>query len=96
IAENYSRLSGEALLDAAIQEHVLVQIENLQTHPVVAAALQRGDLTLHAWVYRLESGQILSFSSESEAFEPLQSLMVAAGGKPKRTPGSVRKSKKKR
>jgi carbonic anhydrase len=96
IAENYGQLSGAELLDAAIQEHVLVQIENLQTHPVVAAALQRGELTLHAWVYRLESGQILAFSSETEAFEPLKGLAPASGGKPKRTPGSVRKAKKKR
>jgi carbonic anhydrase len=96
IAENYSRLKGEALLDAAIQEHVLVQIENLQTHPVVAAALQRGDLMLHAWVYRLESGEILAFSSETENFEPLKALTVAAGGKPKRTPGSIRQATKRK
>jgi carbonic anhydrase len=96
IDENYSRLKGDALLDAAIQEHVLVQIENLQTHPVVAAALQRGDLMLHAWVYRLESGQILAFSSETEGFEPLQSAMTVAKGKPKRTPGSVRPARKRR
>ena len=42
-------LKGEALLDTAIQEHVLMQIENLQTHPCVAAKLQRNQLTLHAW-----------------------------------------------
>jgi carbonic anhydrase len=95
IAENYSNVSGVDLLNAAIKENVLVQIENLQTHPVVAAALQRGDLTLHAWVYRLESGQILAFSSETERFEPLTSMAGAAGGKPKRTPGSVRQSNQK-
>jgi len=96
VEENYGQLKGPALLEAAVQENVLVQVENLQTHPVVAAALQRGELTLHAWVYRLETGQILSFSSETEAFEPLVTLTAAAGGKPQRTPGTVRRSKKKR
>jgi carbonic anhydrase len=96
IDENYNRLKGEALLNAAIKEHVLVQIENLQTHPVVAAALQRGDLMLHAWVYRLETGEILAFSSETERFQPLDSLMAVTGGKPKRTPGSVRSAKKRK
>lgn len=68
---NYAHLTGAELLDACIQEHVLVQIENLQTHPAVAAGLLQGRLTLHAWVYRLETGEILAFNSETEAFDPL-------------------------
>jgi carbonic anhydrase len=93
IEENYSRLKGKTRLEVAIQENALVQVENLQTHPVVAAALQRGELTLHAWVYRLETGEILAYCSETEDFEPLVKLKPAAGGIAKRTPGAVRKSK---
>lgn len=74
VEENYSRYSGDKLLDIAIREHVLVQIENLQTHPSVAVKLQRGELTLHAWVYRLETGEILAYSTEDGGFEPLTSL----------------------
>jgi carbonic anhydrase len=93
VAENYTQLSGEALLTAAIQEHVLVQLENLQTHPAVAAKLQRGDLALHAWVYHLETGDVLSYSSESENFEPLRRESKTARPKPQRAQGSVRKKK---
>jgi len=79
MAENYGDLKGEALLEMAIQEHVLMQIENIQTHPSVAAKLQRGELTLHGWVYGLESGQIRGFCSERSAFEPLGEQIAKAG-----------------
>jgi len=54
-----------------VQEHVLVQIENIQTHPSVAVKLQRGELTLHAWVYHLETGEIFAYSGDDRCFEPL-------------------------
>ena len=74
VEENYSQLTGEALLETAVREHVLVQIENLQTHPAVAVKLQRGELTLHAWVYQMKTGEILAYSTEDGGFEPLTSL----------------------
>jgi carbonic anhydrase len=72
VAENYAELSGDALLAAAVQEHVLVQIENLQTHPAVAVRLHRGDLNLHAWVYELESGSVLAYSGREGRFLPIE------------------------
>lgn len=74
--ENYKQFSGPELLEVAIQEHVLVQIENIQTHPAVAVKLQRGELTLHAWVYRLETGEMLAYSSQ-DGFAPLTELAAA-------------------
>lgn len=95
VTENYAHVSGAALLEVAIQEHVLLQVENLQTHPAVAVKLQRGELTLHAWVYELETGEILAYSSESETFEPLRQRKSAPAQRPQRTPGAVRKPRKK-
>ena len=74
VEENYSQFAGEALLEIAIREHVLVQIENLQTHPAVAVKLQRGELTLHAWVYLMETGDILAYSTEDGGFASLTGL----------------------
>ncbi len=79
LVENYANLKGAALLETAIQEHVLMQIENLQTHPCVASKLQRNQLTLHAWIYGLESGEIHSFCSETSTFEPLAESSAKAG-----------------
>ena len=74
VAENYSHATGDDLLEIAVQEHVLVQIENIQTHPSVAVKLQRGELKLHAWVYHLETGEILAYSGDDRCFEPLNKV----------------------
>lgn len=74
VSENYSNFTGKQLLDIAVREHVLVQIENLQTHPAVAVKLQRGELTLHAWIYRMDKGEVLAYSSEDNGFASLTQL----------------------
>lgn len=91
ILENYSHLKGEARLAAAVKEHVLVQIENLQTHPTVAVRLQRGELTLHAWVYQMKTGEVLAYSSEDGKFKPLTGLPPEEAGK--RKVGNPRQAK---
>jgi carbonic anhydrase len=90
VAENYADLKGDALLETTVQEHVLMQIENLQTHPSIAAKLQRGELTLHGWVYGLATGQIHAFNSETGAFVPLGEEIAKAG-----IPAPLRKRAKK-
>lgn len=79
IAENYSDLEGEPLLTTTVKEHVLMQIENLQTHPSVAAALQRGVLTLHGWIYVLETGEIHAYCSENSGFVLLGEKVARTG-----------------
>ncbi|MCA9672347.1 MAG: carbonic anhydrase [Myxococcales bacterium] len=76
IRENYGHLDGAAKLMATIEENVLVQLENLRTLPVVAAALSAGRLHLHAWVYKIESGEVFSFDPESEEFLPVDPQRV--------------------
>jgi carbonic anhydrase len=66
--QKYSDLSSDALLNVTIQENVLVQLENLRTHPAVAAALAGGLLSLHAWVYKIETGDVFSYDSEQGQF----------------------------
>ncbi|HEY1192259.1 MAG TPA: carbonic anhydrase, partial [Gemmata sp.] len=52
----YSHLSAEARAKVLVQENVLTQLENLRTHPAVATALAAGELSLHAWMYKMETG----------------------------------------
>ncbi|QDV70783.1 Carbonic anhydrase [Rosistilla carotiformis] len=66
--ENYSELEGDRLLSATVEENVLVQLENLRTLPAVAARLARGDLHLHGWVYKIETGQVFAYDIESSQF----------------------------
>jgi carbonic anhydrase len=71
VQENYSDLSSDSRLNTAVQENVLAQLENLHTHPAVAARLSRGELTLHGWVYKIETGEVFGYQPESGQFLPL-------------------------
>lgn len=69
IKQNYQHLEGGALLTATVEENVLVQLENLRTHPAVAAGLSRGDLRLHGWVYKIETGEVFAYDPETGQFQ---------------------------
>jgi carbonic anhydrase len=84
VRSKYGHLSGEQLSVAAMEENVLVQIENLQTHPCVAAALAQSQLKLHAWVYEIESGEVYAFDPATSQFRPLGELRPAGHGGPSR------------
>jgi carbonic anhydrase len=64
IKENYQDYQGEELLNAAIEENVLTQIENLRTYPVIHAKLYSGQLNIYAWVYKIETGGVYVYSAE--------------------------------
>lgn len=69
IDENYKHIVEPAhRLTASIEENVLVQIENLRTHPSVASALVRKTLHLHGWVYKFETGEVFNYDAEVGQF----------------------------
>jgi len=85
VEENYSNVTDpDARLTLAVEENVLVQLENLRTHPSVAAALSRRALTLHGWVYQLHTGKIFTFSPATEQFVPLEELKLDSDEDPNR------------
>lgn len=71
VREAYGDREGAALMTTAIEENVLVQLENLRTHPSVAAGLARGKVKLHAWVYKIETGQVFAYDPERGQFVPV-------------------------
>lgn len=71
VLDNYSHLDAPALLTAAIEENVLVQLEHLRTLPAVASGLAAGKLKLHGWVYKIETGQVFAFERESGQYVPI-------------------------
>ncbi len=78
IDENYGHISDAATrLTAAVEENVLVQLENLRTHPTVAAALGRRALSLHGWVYMFESGQVLGYQPKEHQFLAIEGTSFA-------------------
>ena len=50
------------------EENVLMQMTHLKTHPSVAGAIARGELSLSGWVYDIGSGQIHIAEDGSRSF----------------------------
>lgn len=72
VEENYEHVDDPAeRLTVTVEENVLVQLENLRTHPTVAAALGRKSLNLHGWVYKFETGGVYAFDHDKREFAAL-------------------------
>lgn len=81
VDENYEHLSDPTnRLTLTVEENVLVQLESLRTHPSVAAAVGRGELKLHGWVYKFETGEVFTFDPEEGQFMPLSESAIPIAG----------------
>lgn len=69
--ENYPHLEGQALLTATVEENVLVQLEHLRCLPAVARKVEEGALFLHAWVYKIETGEVFAYDWGEGQYLPL-------------------------
>ena len=49
---------GEGKLRILTEQNVLLQIQHVRTHPSVAGALARGELTISGWVYDIGAGEV--------------------------------------
>jgi len=52
-------------LDALIEANVLLQLEHLKQYPGVNEKIDAGELTLHAWVYDIGSGDVRAHDGSS-------------------------------
>jgi carbonic anhydrase len=68
IAENYSHIEGDELLSVTVEENVIAQIDCLRAHPIVRSRLMRKELSLHGWVYKIETGDIFQYDGETGQF----------------------------
>ncbi len=87
ILDKYQDEEGEDLLLDAVKENVLVQLQNLHTHPSVAAGLASGRLKLHGWVYQFETGKIFAYDPNSSKFLPITELTPGAAYEGRNTEG---------
>lgn len=84
VRSKYKQLTGDQLLEVCTEENVLVQLENLQTHPAVAVGLSEGLLKLHAWIYDIATGEVHVYDEDSAQFAPLGELRPPASAPPRR------------
>ncbi|MBL4884411.1 MAG: carbonic anhydrase [Planctomycetaceae bacterium] len=71
VLDNYQYLDEDKLLTATVEENVLVQLEHLRTLPAVASRLVKGDLHVHGWVYKIETGEVFAYDPKSKQFVPI-------------------------
>jgi carbonic anhydrase len=64
------------MLMAAIKCNTLVQLGHLRTYPAVAEAVERGALSLHAWYYRFETGEVLVYDDATDKFASYEAAIV--------------------
>lgn len=63
--------AGPAQARELIEQNVLVQLQHLRTHPIVAARLAANRLQLHGWVYELETGDVFCWDESLQAYRPV-------------------------
>jgi len=71
VAERYAHLDDAARMLAAVQENVLVQLENLRAFPNIADRLDRGVLAMSGWVYDIATGKVFDFDPNCGQFRPI-------------------------
>jgi carbonic anhydrase len=91
VRDNYNHLEGDRLVTATVEENVLVQLENLRTLPAVGSRLVRGDLHLHGWVYKIETGDVFGYDLASGQFVPVAQYHYPTSEAPvrRRTAGTI-------
>jgi carbonic anhydrase len=89
VRAKYADLSPEERLMAATEENVLIQMNNLSTHPSVAAHLSAGDLRMFGWYYDIGSGRVLQFDQQSGQFQDIGGEALAAAPLPIRSTRSA-------
>lgn len=57
---------------ATVRANVLLQLQNLRTYDPVRNGEKARTLTLHGWVYHLETGIIEAYDSETSSWSPLE------------------------
>ena len=68
IEERYGNLQGEDRMTAAIEENVLVQLENLRSFDFVSRRLDAGTLKISGWVFKIATGDVFDYDPVTGQF----------------------------
>lgn len=63
-------MAGDFELSHVVEENVLVQADNLRTHPSVSGALRAGRVQIFGWVYSFETGSIAVYDPKLKKYLP--------------------------
>jgi carbonic anhydrase len=81
IETNYQHLKTEVeRLRAAEEENVLFSIERLRSYECVKRRLMEGTLRLHAWFFKIGSGELFAYDPVQKQFVTITRAENGAGG----------------
>ena len=63
--------SRASLMRRLTEENVLLQLQHLRTHPSVAGAMAREELTISGWVYDIGKGEVRISEDGGRVFRPV-------------------------
>ena len=73
VARAIQEFNGEDdLLRVVTEQNVLLQVQHVRTHPAVAGAIARRELTLSGWVYDIAHGEVRICEGMDGKFEVLR------------------------
>jgi carbonic anhydrase len=78
VADSEKFANDAERLNAVVHENVLVQLDNLLTHPTVHAAVNAGHLRLHGWVFDIATAGIETYDASVRKFVPISSAPFAS------------------
>ncbi|MEL6496228.1 MAG: carbonic anhydrase [Cyanobacteria bacterium J06623_7] len=76
VLENYPHYEDKDLMDMLVAENVLIQIDNLKTYPIVKARMHQGRLKIYAWVYNIETGNVLAYDARTHTYIPPEGQLL--------------------
>lgn len=60
------------LLRLLTEKNILLQMQHVRTHPSVAGAMARGELTISGWYYDIAQGRVWVCEGEASSFLPVE------------------------
>ena len=64
------------LLRLVTEQNVILQMQHVRTHPSVAGAMARGELTISGWVYDIAHGEVRICQDGSTSFHAVDTEML--------------------
>lgn len=74
--ELHGSMDEPHFLDRVIEENVITQLDNLMTHPSVAAKVRSGHLKLHGMVFHIRTGELTVLDRETNTFLPVAEVQA--------------------
>lgn len=67
--------TGENMVDVLTEQNVLLQMQHLKTHPSVARAMAKAELTISGWIYCIGTGEVFVAEDGQRSFTPIRAAL---------------------